>query len=200
MDLTEIVVGVITRAHGVRGEVAVSLRTDEPERRFAVGQVLRAEPGSGRTGGAPGNFTPNTFTPNTFTVVRTRDHQGRWLVTFAELTDRNAAEAARGIRLVADVPADERPADDEEYYDRQLVGLSVRLQGVDGPIGTVKSVLHLPAQDVLEIRTDHGIRMVPFVSELVPEIDLETGRVLVADVAGLLDDDLDEADDQEQQR
>ncbi|HEY9290543.1 MAG TPA: ribosome maturation factor RimM, partial [Microlunatus sp.] len=130
--------------------------------------------------------------PTTFTVARTRDHQGRWLVTFTELADRNAAEAARGIRLVADVPADEQPTDDDEYYDRQLIGLSVyRHRSADDhePIGTVSSVLHLPAHDVLEIQTDDGVRLVPFVTELVPEIDLGNRRVMVADLAGLLSDE-----------
>jgi 16S rRNA processing protein RimM len=179
MDLTEIVVGVITRAHGVRGEVVVDLRTDEPERRFADGQVLRPETGTG-TG---------------YTVVRTRQHQGRWLVTFEELTDRNAAEAARGVRLVAEVAADERPESDEEYYDRQLVGLSVLVarspELVEGPIGTVTSVMHLPGHDMLEIRTADGQRLVPFVADLVPEVDLDRGTVTVADVTGLLTDEVE---------
>jgi len=186
---TEITVGVIVRAHGVRGEVVVDLRTDEPERRFAPGEVLHPDP-SDRDGGV-----------GTFTVVRTREHQGRWLVTFAEIGDRNAAEAARRVRLVARVPADERPADDDEYYDRQLVGLAVHTQDGSGesaePIGRVLSVLHLPAQDVLEISTPDGDRMVPFVTELVPTVDLEAGRIVLAPVAGLLEDLEDQAADQD---
>jgi len=172
---TEITVGVITRAHGVRGEVVVDLRTDEPERRFASGAVLHSESGT-----------------NTFTVVSTREHQTRWLVTFAEIPDRNAAEAARGVRLVAQVSDDERPDDDEEYYDRQLVGLAVHTGDSAQPLGTVTAVLHLPAQDMLEISTADGTRLVPFVSELVPVVDLGAGRVVLAPVAGLLED-LDEA-------
>lgn len=181
---TEITVGVIVRAHGVRGEVVVDLRTDEPERRFAPGAVLQPERGSGA-----------------FTVVTAREQQGtstgsggrRLLVTFAELPDRNAAEAVRGVRLVAHVPADERPDDDEEYYDRQLVGLVVHTDETTEPIGRVRSVLHLPAQDVLEISTADGLRLVPFVSELVPVVDLGAGRIVLAPVAGLLTD-LDEQD------
>ena len=168
---TEIIVGVIVRAHGVRGEVVVALRTDEPERRFAPGQVLHSEQEG-----------------STFTVVGTREHQGRWLVSFAEIGDRNAAEAARGVRLVAQVPVDERPDDDEEYYDRQLVGLAVHTEESPDPIGRVNAVLHLPAQDVLEISTADGTRLVPFVSELVPTVDLGAGRVVLAPVAGLLED------------
>lgn len=163
-------VGVIGRPHGVRGEVAVELRTDEPERRFAPGQVLREEGGT-----------------RLFTVRSVRDHSGRLLVRFAELVDRAGAEAARGTLLTAAVEPDESPAEAGEFYDRQLIGLRVTTpDGTD--VGTVGLVLHLPAQDVLEIQTAAGARLVPFVEALVPDVDLEGGRLTVVDVAGLLDD------------
>jgi 16S rRNA processing protein RimM len=169
-------VGVIGRPHGVRGEVAVELRTDEPERRFAPGQILREEGGT-----------------RLFTVRSVRDHSGRLLVRFAELADRAGAEAARGTLLIAAVEPNERPAEPGEFYDRQLIGLRVtRPDGTD--VGTVESVLHLPAQDVLEIQTAAGARLVPFVEALVPDVDLEAGRLTVVDVVGLLDD-RDDADE-----
>ena len=165
-----IIVGVIGRAHGVRGEVAVELRTDEPERRFAPGQVLGEEGGS-----------------RIFMVRSVRDHSGHLLVKFAEVVDRSSAEAVRGTLLVASVEPDEQPDEPEEFYDRQLIGLKVtRPDGAE--VGTVGSVLHLPAQDVLEIETATGTRLVPFVAALVPEVDLNAGRLTVIDVAGLLDD------------
>lgn len=171
-----VVVGVIGRPHGVRGEVAVELRTDEPERRFAPGQVLYEDEGT-----------------RLFTVQSARDHAGRLLVRFAELADRAAAEVVRGTLLVATIQPDERPAESGEFYDRQLIGLRARTpNGAD--IGLVGSVLHLPAQDVLEIETAAGTRLVPFVEALVPQVDLDAGYLTVADVAGLLDD---EADDDE---
>lgn len=173
----EVIVGRLGRAHGIRGEVAVEPRTDEPDRRFAAGAELREEGG-----------------PRVFTVVASRWHAERLLVRFAELVDRTAAEAARGIVLVTDAPADERPADDDEFYDRQLVGLSV-LSADGTPAGTVRGVLHL-AQDLLEVQTDTGVRLVPFVEALVPEVDLAAGHVRLADVAGLLDDP-DEAEHDE---
>jgi 16S rRNA processing protein RimM len=173
---TETIVGVIGRPHGLRGEVAVEVRTDEPQRRFALGQVLRDEEGT-----------------RSFTVQSARDHSGRLLVRFAELIDREAAEAVRGTLLIAAVPFNERPLEPEEFYDRQLIGLRVcRSDGV--VVGTVSSVLHLPTQEVLEVATAGGSRLVPFVTALVPEIDLEDGCLTVADVAGLLEDhqDVDE--------
>jgi 16S rRNA processing protein RimM len=170
-ELVEVVVGVIGRAHGVRGEVAVDLRTDEPDRRFAPGQHLRAED-----------------THREFTVASMRDHAGRLLVTFEELTDRAAVEAVRGTRLVADVSAGERPAGAGEFYDRQLLGLRVRTVG-GAEVGQVGAVLHLPQQDVLEIETPAGSRLVPFVEALVPVVDLEHGSVTVVELEGLLADD-----------
>jgi 16S rRNA processing protein RimM len=101
------------------------------------------------------------------------------------LEDRTAVEAVRGIRLVADVDPNERPEEPAEFYDRQLVGLAV--QTWDGVrVGEVVAVLHLPAQDLLEIRTVEGLRLVPFVADLVPEVDLAGNVLTVADREGLL--------------
>ena len=175
-DLVEVVVGALGRAHGIRGDVAIDLRTDEPERRFVDGAVLRVE-GSTRV----------------LTVESTRWHSGRLLARFEELEDRTAVEGARGLVLVTDVPADEVPADEGEYYDRQLVGLAV--ETTDGrPVGRVRDVLHPGPQDLLEVETGAGTRLVPFVEALVPEVDLAAGRLLVVDVPGLLSDLPDEPD------
>jgi 16S rRNA processing protein RimM len=170
-DTVEVVVGVIGRAHGVRGEVAVELRTDEPDRRFAPGQQLRAEDSA-----------------RCFTVLSARDHAGGLLVRFGEVADRATADTVRGTRLVADVDVDERPAGVEEFYDRQLVGLVAR--STDGAhVGRVVAVLHLPHQDLLEVETVQGRRLIPFVEALVPEIDLEAGWLRIAAVPGLLDEE-----------
>ena len=93
---------------------------------------------------------------------------------FAELPDRTAVEQARGSVLVMDVDPDELPEEDDEYYDRQLVGLEAVL--ADGTVvGLVSQVMHMPAQDVLAIATTSGERLVPFVSELVPSVVLAAG-------------------------
>lgn len=166
----EAIVGVVGRPHGVRGDVHVELRTDEPERRFAKGSALRVE---GRRG--------------TIVVDASRWHQDRFLVRFVEFPDRTAVETLRGAVLLVDVAPDELPSDEGEYYDRQLVGLEVVVGGVT--VGTLASIMHLPAQDVLVIDTDNGERLVPFVEQLVPEVDLAAGRVVLADVPGLLTDE-----------
>jgi 16S rRNA processing protein RimM len=168
----EVCVGRIGKAHGVRGEVSVEVRTDEPERRFVDGAVLRPR-------------SRHPALPAVLTVAGTRWHQDRLLVRFAEVPDRSAAEQTRGALLYVDLPPDEVPDDPEEFYDHQLVGLSAEdLHG--GGLGEVTAVLH-GAQDLLQIRTPDGRdALVPFVAALVPEVDLAGGRVVVADRPGLV--------------
>lgn len=169
-----VVVGRIGRAHGIKGEVSVEPRTDEPERRFAVGSVLR-----GRT-------ADGVVTSQTFTVAALRWHQGRLLIRFDGLADRTAAEAARGVWLEVGTDPAEAPEDPEEFYDHQLVGLRVEDQ-TGRTAGTVTSVIHGAAQDLLAIDADGREVLVPFVTALVPVVDVAGGRVVVADRPGLLD-------------
>lgn len=171
----DVVVGRVGKPHGVRGEVTVEVRSDEPERRYADGAVLRVEAPRG-----------SAFPHATLTVSRTRWHQGVLLATFAELTDRTVAEGARGVLLHAEIPADATPEDPDEFYDHQLVGLEA--QDVTGErLGEVTAVVHGAAQDLLSVRTDDGRdALVPFVAALVPEVDLAGGRVVIADRPGLV--------------
>lgn len=179
--LTEVTVGVVGRAHGVAGEVYVDARTDEPERRFLSGQLLYLR--SGRT------RSEQTHAPGELTVHQARRHQDRWLVTFTEVADRETAESLRGMSLACQVPTNEQPSGENEYYDRQLIGLTAQTADAGGgarPVGTVRSVLHEGGQDVLEILVGDQIRLVPFVTALVPEVDLIAGAVTIADIPGLL--------------
>ena len=170
----EVVVGRIGKPHGLRGEVTVEVRTDEPDLRFAVGTVLTAEPPTGSASGL-----------TRLEVSASRWHQTTLLVRFAELPDRTTAEGARGTLLLAHVPADATPEDPEEFYDHQLVGLAVVDPGGD-VIGEVTGVVH-GAQDLLQVRASDGRpTLVPFVAALVPDVDLAAGRVVVADRPGLV--------------
>jgi 16S rRNA processing protein RimM len=178
----EVVVGRIGKPHGIRGEVTVEVRTDEPDRRFAVGTTVRAE----RPSGAAAPWTE-------LTIAAVRWHRSTLLVTFEELSDRTTAESARGLLLHAAVSADESPEDPEEFYDHQLVGLTA--EDLDGRgLGEVTAVLH-GAQDILVIRTPDGREaLVPFVAALVPDVDLDDGRVVVADRPGLVTPFADDED------
>ena len=173
--VVEVVVGRIGKPHGLRGEVTVDVRTDEPERRFAPGSTLRAEP-------PPGSAS----SLRSVTVAGARQHQSVLLVTFEELADRTAAEGARGIVLHATIPADQSPEDPDEYYDHQLVGLAAC--DVDGTaLGTVAGLVHGGAQDLLRVDTPDGREaLVPFVKALVPEVDVAGRRVVIADRPGLV--------------
>ncbi|QIK73142.1 ribosome maturation factor RimM [Propioniciclava coleopterorum] len=168
----DVLIGTIGRAHGLRGEVSVRVRTDEPELRFVAGEPVLI-------GGAPR------------VLDAVRWHSGTLLIRLAGVSDRTAAEALAGTDLWARVPADALPTEDDAYYDRQLIGLRV-LDAAGAEVGAVADVLHLPSQDVLAVRTPAGERLVPFVTELVPVVDLERGLVQVAEVPGLLTD-LEEA-------
>ena len=171
----DVVVGRIGKPHGLRGEVTVDVRTDEPERRFARGSTLRAEPPSG-----------SASSLRAMTVTHSRWHQSVLLVTFEELTDRSAAEAARGIVLHASIPAGESPEDPDEFYDHQLIGLAAYDED-QTPLGTVAGLVHGGAQDLLRIATPDGREaLVPFVKALVPEVDVAGGRVVIADRPGLV--------------
>jgi len=175
VDDIELLVGRIGRPHGVRGEVTIDVRTDEPDLRFAPGSTLRADPPAGAD-----------RRPGSLTVAASRWHQRFLLVTFEEVGDRNAAEALRGTLLHTTIPADATPEDPDEFYDHQLVGL--RAEDTDGaPLGEVVAVVHGAAQDLLTVRTPDGRdALVPFVTALVPEVDLAGGRVVVADRPGLV--------------
>ena len=170
----ELVVAAIGRAHGLRGEVSLDVRTDSPEQRLVVGAVLRTDPPSA----------------GPLTIARTRDQSGRWVVAFDEVADRTAAEGLRGVLLVVDA----EPSDDAEdaWYPHELAGLRVEL--VDGTVvGEVVGYEALPAQDALVIRETAGERtLVPFVRQLVPVVDVAGGRVVLDPPGGLLARDAQE--------
>ncbi len=176
-DLEQVTVGRIGRPHGVRGEVSIELRTDEPELRFRPGATLDTE--------SPRGTAP---VPSTLTVSGRRWHQSRLLLTFDGVGDRDAAEALRDVRLVVRIDPSERPEDPEEFYDHQLVGLAVHDSATSARVGQVTEVRHSGAQDLLVVRRDDRREvLVPFVEALVPQVDLARGRLLVLDRPGLLD-------------
>jgi 16S rRNA processing protein RimM len=168
----QVTVGRIGRPHGVRGDVVVGVRTDEPELRFAPGSRLDTDP----VGVGP------------LTVAGFRWHSGELLVRFQGISDRTAAAELGGSWLLVD-SATLAPLDDpDEFRDGDLVGLSVRT--VDGTVvGTVTDVLH-HGQDILAIAPAAGAGtaqiLVPFVKAIVPEVDIPGGVLVIDPPAGLL--------------
>ncbi|MFE9095492.1 ribosome maturation factor RimM [Streptomyces sp. NPDC007264] len=168
----QLVVARIGRAHGIKGEVTVEVRTDEPELRLAPGAVLATDPASA----------------GPLTIETGRVHSGRLLLRFEGVGDRTAAEALRNTLLIAEIDPDELPEDEDEYYDHQLIDLDVVTK--DGTqVGRITEISHLPSQDLFVVeRPDGSEVLVPFVEEIVTDIDLREQRAVVDPPPGLIDD------------
>ena len=166
--MVDVAVGRVAKAHGIRGEVSVQIMTDDPTRRFRVGSRLSC----GTTGAV--------------TIESVRHHQGRLLIRFAEHPDRTAAEALAGQLLTVQVTAEDE-TDDDAWYDHQLEGLQARLTSGE-VVGTVTAVQHGAAQDLLVIERDGRQALVPFVTAIVPEVDVAAGHLVLDPPGGLLDD------------
>jgi len=169
----QLVVGRVGRPHGLRGEVTIEVRTDDPSDQLAVGSILATDPAE----------------RGPLTVAAARWHSGRLLVSFEGCQDRDAAEALRDTLLHID-SADLGPlGDPEEFYDHDLIGLHVVTVAGEA-VGVVADVLH-HGQDLLVV-DGTGARsgaeiMVPFVAALVPEVDLADGKLVIDPPPGLLD-------------
>ncbi|MEU4315044.1 ribosome maturation factor RimM [Nocardia sp. NPDC024068] len=171
----ELVVGRVARSHGVRGELVVEVRTDEPEARFAPGVTLRTR-------------APRSKEVRDFTVESAREHSGRLLVQLAGVVDRTAADALRGALFLVDSDELGPSQDPDEFYDHQLEGLNVTL--TDGTaVGTVTEVLHSAAGELLSVRAAADGReiLIPFVTAIVPTVSLAERLIVVDPPEGLLD-------------
>jgi 16S rRNA processing protein RimM len=168
-----LVVGRVGRPHGLRGDVTVEVRTDDPDQRFAAGAVLAADPAD----------------RGPLTVSVSRWHSSRLVVRFDGCDTREDAEALRGTVLAIDSAELAPLADPQEHYDHDLIGLRVVTVSGDH-VGTVRDVLHhgqdLLVIDGLEPRSGAEI-LVPFVASLVPEVDVAAGRLVIDPPPGLLD-------------
>jgi 16S rRNA processing protein RimM len=172
-----VIVGRIGRPHGIRGEVVVGVRTDEPDLRFAVGANLDAGPT------ADGDTQPDQV----LQVAAKRWHSGQLLVEFAGISDRTAAGELTGRWLSVDSSQLPPTADPDEFRDHELIGLSVRTSAGEA-VGVVTDVLH-HGQDLLVVRRAPGQEehLVPFVKAIVPEVDVAAGVLVIDPPPGLLD-------------
>ncbi|NOJ60342.1 ribosome maturation factor RimM [Arthrobacter sp. 260] len=165
----EVQVARIGKPHGIRGEVTVQLFTDAPEDRFEAGSVFRAEPA----------------TLGSLTVSGARWNKDILILGFDGFSDRNAAETLRGAKLFIDT--DEADDDDDDaWYEHELVGLEARVG--DDIVGKVSGLRTLEVQDLLIIETSAGHEtLVPFVAEIVPEVNVADGFVLLTPPDGLFE-------------
>ena len=154
--------GVIVGVHGLKGQVKVKSFTEDPADLASYGPL----------GDATG--------ARTFTLSLVGRTKGTLLASIAGVTERNAAEALRGTELFVARAALPEPDEDETYYHADLVGLAV--EDAEGrPLGEVAALDNHGAGDVIEIAPNGGGTplVLPFTRAVVPEIDLEAGRVVV---------------------
>jgi 16S rRNA processing protein RimM len=157
--------GQVGKPHGLAGEVYVVPISDDA-RRFEPGSVLQRDDGS------------------SVVVESARSHTDRFLVKFEGVDTRNEAEQLRGPLFVS--PDDARPLDDDEFWPHELEGCAVMGPGGE-ELGVVTRVLTGPAQDLLEVATERGERLVPLVKKIVTGVDLERRRITIDPPEGLLE-------------
>ena len=155
-----LLVGRIGRAHGILGEATIEVRTDEPDRRFALGATVQ------------------TDSHGDLKITSGRVHNGILLLGFEGITDRNAIEKLRNTMLYAEVDINEVSDDEDEYHVLQLIGCQAVLENGD-VFGQISDVINLPAQDLLAIKTPDGEQLIPFVRQLVPIVDIVNKKVVV---------------------
>ncbi|MDO5049720.1 MAG: ribosome maturation factor RimM [Actinomycetaceae bacterium] len=166
----DVVVAEVGSAHALKGEVYLNLRTDVPEERIYPGAELRTQP----AGRGP------------LTVATIRVHKGRLVVRFEEVKDRTGAEAIRGVKLIAD--SDDIEDEDDAWYAHELEGMRVQTESGED-LGVVRDLILGDAQDLLVVDFNGREVLVPFVEQIVPEVDEEAGVILVDPPGGLFDDE-----------
>ncbi len=159
--------GQVVASHGVRGEIKVTILTEEPGRFARLTRV----------------YLGDVASPTPYALEGWRLHKGHVLLRLAGVRDRNTAETLRGQWVL--VPAAEAlPLEPDEFYICQLVGLEAWTTA-GARLGRVADVLSAGGNDVLVIEGTSGELLIPFTTTLVPEVDLEVGRIVVEPLEGL---------------
>lgn len=172
---TQLRVGRLLKAHGLKGALKLELFTDEPERRFVPGATFALQ--------VP---TSSSWHGKTLELTELRWYNSHAVGFFKGVDDRTVAETLVRAILWVDQDVTELPEESDAWYDHQLVGLRALRDGVD--VGRVARVDHLPAQDLLAIATANGEVLVPFVSAIVPTVDIAAGTVTLTPPAGLFEE------------
>jgi 16S rRNA processing protein RimM len=171
---TKLRVGRLVKAHGLKGAIKLELYTDSPDQRFQPGQILELQ-------------VPETseWFGKTITVSELRFYNQSPVLFVEGIEDRSKAETLIKAILLIETETDILPEEPEAWYDHQLVGLKA-LVGQES-VGTVIRVDHMPAQDLLAIETANGEVLVPFVKQIVPEVDIKSGQLVLTPPEGLFE-------------
>ncbi len=175
-------VGRLLKAHGLKGAIKLELYTDDPALRFVPGSVYTLQ--------VPDE---SPWFGKTVTLTELKWYNDHAVVFLEGITDRDAAESLVKAILWVDDDKDQRPAEEDAWYDYQLIGLSVRRGGV--AVGTISRVDHFPAQDLLVVNTGDGEVLVPFVKAIVTGVDIEAGTMDIDPPIGLFEDPVDDEPD-----
>lgn len=179
---TQLRVGRLVKAHGLKGAIKLELYTDDPEGRFVPGATFTLQvPESSPWHGKP------------LTVREFKWMNSHPVAFFEGVDDRDAAEGLIRAILWVDEDIQASPAEEDAWFDHQLVGLDVVRDGQT--VGKVARVDHFPSQDLLIVKVRDEEILVPFVKAIVPEVDIAGGRVIVTPPAGLFEEIPDEADE-----
>ncbi|WP_109210616.1 MULTISPECIES: ribosome maturation factor RimM [Microbacterium] len=179
---TQLRVGRLVKAHGLKGAIKLELYTDDPEGRFVPGATFTLQvPESSPWHGKP------------LTVREFKFMNSHPVAFFEGVDDRSAAEELIRAILWVDEDAQPSPTEEDAWFDHQLVGLDVVRDGQ--VVGKVARVDHLPAQDLLIVKVRDEEVLVPFVKAIVPEVDIAAGRLIVTPPAGLFEELPDDGDD-----
>ena len=172
---TQLRVGRLTKAHGLKGAIKIELYTDAPERRFVPGAVFSLQ--------VP---EESVWHGKTLELAELKWYNSHPVAFFKDIADRSAAESL--IKAILWIDADlDAPSDEEDaWFDHQLVGLAVVRDGVR--VGTVSQIDHFPAQDLLTVATSTGDVLVPFVKAIVASVDIEAGTLTVTPPNGLFEE------------
>ena len=182
---TQLRVGRLTKAHGLKGAIKIELYTDDPERRFVPGAVFTLQ--------VP---TSSPWHGKTIELAELKWYNTHPVAFFKDVPDRTTAESLLKAILWIDQDMTESTYEEDAWFDHQLIGLAVIRDGVK--VGTVTLVDHLPAQDLLHVKTDAGDVLVPFVKAIVPSVDIKAGTLTVTPPPGLFEELPEEPDDADQ--
>jgi 16S rRNA processing protein RimM len=173
-------VGRLLKAHGLKGAIKVEMYTDDPASRFTPGSVFTLQ--------VPDD---SPWLGKTLTLRELKWYNDSPVAFFEGIDDRNDAESLIKAILWIDDDVDSRPVEDDAWYDHQLIGLTVRRDGV--AVGTIARVDHFPSQDLLIVATENGDVMVPFVKAIVSHVDIAAGTVDVTPPLGLFEEPADDS-------